>query len=385
MGGFVLFDNNGPVRTLDPDELQSLAQDGDIDFPCITENEIRDKSKGDVLSKGLVVIQTGWFILQCIARRIEGLPLTELELVTLAFAALNFVTYGLWWYKPLDVQCPVRVPKKRQKGKSEGGKRAGENSESAYDEKSREENGGRATDAMPVLGMLITTIRYAIWGVIAAVRNTPEAMRKAIGAIQDAIKRSVEYVRKHRWRTFWNGVKAVFEYGILVPLLESGVMVLFYGIWVPLIPFGLMGFGDDEDVKVGTMFYAGDSGVTWSRSMAGLVIATMFGAIHCVAWSFQFPSLVEQLLWRIASLSITCLPMVLLFTMLKITLLNKRVIFEGKLETVGGLIIAIIVILFPILYILSRITLLVIALMSLRSLPPGAYEVVHWTIFIPHV
>jgi len=35
--------------------------------------------------------------------------LTELELVTLAFAALNFVTYGLWWNKPLNVQCPVCV------------------------------------------------------------------------------------------------------------------------------------------------------------------------------------------------------------------------------------------------------------------------------------
>ena len=83
MGGFRLFNDSGPVRTLDPDELQSLAQDGDIDFPGITENEIRDKSKGDVLLKGLVVIQTGWFILQCIARGIEGLPLTGLELVTL--------------------------------------------------------------------------------------------------------------------------------------------------------------------------------------------------------------------------------------------------------------------------------------------------------------
>jgi len=36
------------------------------------------------------VIQTGWFILQCIARRIEHLP-------------------GLWWNKPLNVRCPVRV------------------------------------------------------------------------------------------------------------------------------------------------------------------------------------------------------------------------------------------------------------------------------------
>ena len=40
---------------------------------------------------------------------------------------------------------------------------------------------------------------------------------------------------------------------------------------------------------------------------------------------------------------------------------------------------------FAVLYVLSRVALLVIAFMSLRSLPPGAYETVHWTTFIPHV
>jgi hypothetical protein len=360
MGGFVLFDDNGPVRTLDPAELQSLAQNGEIDFPCITENDIRDKSKGDVLSKGLVVIQIGWFILQCIARWIEHLPLTELELVTLAFAALNFVTYGLWWNKPLNVQCPFRVPVKRRNGESEERKGASEGSQSTDDETSGPgEDKERGTDA----------IGDAMWGTIAIVRKTPEAMGKATGAIvhamRDAIKRSVEYVREHRWSTLWNGVEAVFE----------------YGIGVPLIPFSNMGFGDNDE-EVGTMFYAGDRGVTWSCSMAGLVIATIFGAIHCVAWSFQFPSHTEQLLWRIASLSITCLPMGLLFATVGIALIEE---LDWSLGDVPDGLLTAIFLGFSILYILSRVALLVIALMSLRSLPPGAYETVHWTIFIPHV
>jgi hypothetical protein len=96
MGGFMLFDGDDLVRTLEPEEIQQLSQNGEIDFPRITENEIQDKSKGDGLSKGLVIVQTGWFLLQCITRGVERLPITELEIVTLAFAALNFVTYGLW-------------------------------------------------------------------------------------------------------------------------------------------------------------------------------------------------------------------------------------------------------------------------------------------------
>ena len=72
------------------------------------------EARGDTLSKGLVIVQTSWFILQCIARRAVGLPITELELVTVAFAALNFVTYALWWNKPLNVVYPMRVYRRKQ-------------------------------------------------------------------------------------------------------------------------------------------------------------------------------------------------------------------------------------------------------------------------------
>lgn len=58
------------------------------------------------------MVQTGWFILQCLARAIDHLPITELELVTLAFATLNFAIYGFWWYKPFNMQCPYFVGKR---------------------------------------------------------------------------------------------------------------------------------------------------------------------------------------------------------------------------------------------------------------------------------
>ncbi|KAI9459826.1 hypothetical protein F5148DRAFT_961686, partial [Russula earlei] len=51
--------------------------------------------------KSLVVLQTGWFVTQCIARGAQDPSITELELVTVAFASLNFVMCLLWWDKPL--------------------------------------------------------------------------------------------------------------------------------------------------------------------------------------------------------------------------------------------------------------------------------------------
>ena len=37
------------------------------------------------------------------------------------------------------------------------------------------------------------------------------------------------------------------------------------------------------------------------------------------------------------------------------------------------------------LYIIARAVTLVLAFMSLRELPLGTYETVHWTTFIPHI
>ncbi|THU75368.1 hypothetical protein K435DRAFT_560302, partial [Dendrothele bispora CBS 962.96] len=54
----------------------------------------------DRLPEFIAVGQTTWFSVQFIARVAEGLVVTDLEIVTVAFALLNFATYFLWWNKP---------------------------------------------------------------------------------------------------------------------------------------------------------------------------------------------------------------------------------------------------------------------------------------------
>ncbi|RFU27686.1 hypothetical protein B7463_g8635, partial [Scytalidium lignicola] len=78
-------------------------------LPDISCEYIKDKSKADSLAKALVVTQAGWLILQCIERAAAKLPLTALELNTLAHAVCALVTYALWWQKPLDIEDPTRV------------------------------------------------------------------------------------------------------------------------------------------------------------------------------------------------------------------------------------------------------------------------------------
>lgn len=67
-------------------------------------------------------------MVQCIARWIERLPVTELEVLTLVFASLNIITYALWWDKPQSMNIAIYMHEellKRDDSDSSGVKEPG--------------------------------------------------------------------------------------------------------------------------------------------------------------------------------------------------------------------------------------------------------------------
>ena len=105
----MLFEGNVAKGVLTPERFSDLLREEKIEFPTLTVEEIEDRSKSDGFSKMIALGQTSWFVAQCISRRAQYLDLTLIELLTLSLAVLNGLMYYLWWYKPLDVRCPVRV------------------------------------------------------------------------------------------------------------------------------------------------------------------------------------------------------------------------------------------------------------------------------------
>jgi hypothetical protein len=120
MGGFQLFERlDQPLQPIDGRRNHSMHDLGrfvrileskdalqhklEIIVPFTTEEEIKDRGESDEISKFIVILQTSWFIIQCIARSVNDLPLTELEIVTLAYGMLNFFVYIFWWDKPRNV------------------------------------------------------------------------------------------------------------------------------------------------------------------------------------------------------------------------------------------------------------------------------------------
>lgn len=368
MGGFMLYNGDVADHTIQWGELRPLLEEHEI---SITKEEIKDKGRGDMFSKGVVVIQTGWFILQCIARRIEHLPLTELELVTLAFAALNFATYGLWWYKPLDVQCPLRVYGRPKKG----------DTDTHVHDPTRETKG--AEDLK--FGVTEGAEELKFGDVIAAIYDAPAAIARRIysGAviIREKLPAAIREIARELLKAIIRAVDYVHTNSIL-SIIHSGASACIRGVTYPIWLLARL-VGAEEKMeplaKQVPTFYAGEltESENWLANCAGLAIATVFGGIHCFAWPFQFPSQAELWLWRMSSLTITCVPL----SLFMLAWVGKRLRVHHLLSWLptviygGGVL----------LYILARTILLILPFAALRSLPPEAYQTVSWTDFIPHV
>jgi hypothetical protein len=116
--GYTSREKEVPVCPLQIDDIPVAI----LEILSPTEGELQDRGKSDWLTKLIVLVQTMWFIIQCIARWVQHLPLTELEVVTLAYTMLNFFIYAFWWYKPQNVGCPIRVYKTSTAVHKKGGK-----------------------------------------------------------------------------------------------------------------------------------------------------------------------------------------------------------------------------------------------------------------------
>lgn len=108
MGGFHLktpdLEHSFPINAT---QLLYLVRRNYIEYPAFSAKDVWDKSKADGFQKLFTCIQAGWFIVQCLGRAIQKLPVTTLELSTLCFVFCTLVMYYQWANKPLDVESPT--------------------------------------------------------------------------------------------------------------------------------------------------------------------------------------------------------------------------------------------------------------------------------------
>ena len=78
----------------------------------LEKEDIEDKSKADWLLKAIAISQILWLILNVATRAITKLPVTQLEIATVAFSLMAVATYAVNWWKPKDIVTPttLKVP-----------------------------------------------------------------------------------------------------------------------------------------------------------------------------------------------------------------------------------------------------------------------------------
>lgn len=387
MGGFQSSGSElSHIVTLHPDDLTTYLNNRDI---AITEKEIWDKSKGDVLAKSLVLLQVIWFLLQVLMRAVQRLVITDLEIVTLAYAILNFVTYFCWLNKPLDVTCPFittswymnrlvywyRRPSADQIStmrtfafheEDESNRISTEtffnnDAHSLADDNyvGRESVGHSSITAIPSPQAAVQSTRAL----------SPSSIRPAWRnwSYRARIQRGFYYAKKSR---------IYFAFRVMCAKalnLCRPVNVLTKGLgFASLVCRDKHSQALDAD---GT-YLSGTSGneedVIAERIASG--IAVIFGAIHCLAWNFELPTVSEQMIWRISSVLITCLP--LYFYILVQCVYTVHALL--------GRFISFSLAVLQLLYISARLSLLVQMFVVLRKPNPGIYTSVTWLDYIPH-
>lgn len=321
--------------------FKDLFDDSRIAFPSITAAEICDKSKGDFLSKTIAILQTTWFIVQCLARHHQKLAVTELELITLALASLNGFIYGFWWHKPLGVHVPVPVYLK--------------GSEPVAGRIHHHEQSLVATFFGKDFEEFIKSITFGEY-----LNTLHLQIASSITSFLQARREETHTYSSSRLLFLWF-FGHPFRWFLYIPI--STVFKSLYAI----INTDTMGPGATH---VPT-FYA--TCFDWHTDMILTYfvlpfIAVVFGVLHCLGWNLFFPTKAEQFIWRSASVFITFIPIIVLpFWKYK-----SRVAMYPALALLS-------------LYVFARFALLMEAVVTLRKQPETAYLAVDWSYFLTHI
>ncbi|KAE9405724.1 hypothetical protein BT96DRAFT_988230 [Gymnopus androsaceus JB14] len=384
MGGFMLYDTEDePICVLRYSQprkfiLLEATFDNYADFiGGISANEIQDRSHSDGFAKFVAVGQTTWFVVQLLARYAETLPITELEIMTVAFAAMNFIIHLCWWNKPQGVGCPIRTYKQPR---SPNRPAAVTSQGTSGQKKSIEGTSGHTDEAFPLMqsfadGRNIIDLR-TVWHDPAFSNKNPFSDGPTFSK-----KKPLRSIKNFYGRTDLTFLPSYPEHSpiqamfliLLYPPLRS-----LYALECLIGPIEEDEIAHDMSAKNVSSFEritVLESRHSWDQILA-FCAGILFGAIHCIAWIFPFPTVTERMLWRSSSIAVVGTPV--LFA-------ACQTLPDWKPPKWLGILVLVFMTTILVIYACARLVLIVQALMALRALPLDAYATIHWTTLIPHI
>ncbi|KAH7384001.1 hypothetical protein BKA66DRAFT_90039 [Pyrenochaeta sp. MPI-SDFR-AT-0127] len=323
MGGIAI-DVNGSEPFIPSTNPPKLTEEGiylllklepDL-LPDITEDEIKDKSKGDWLTKSLAMIQATWFCVSCFVRLGQKLPMSLLELNTFAHAMCTIIVYFIWWKKPLDVERPLLIRSDRIRpllaymwmaSKTSARPKIKRNGSTSYkvgrhpeleaitlgDRKVPMDTSSQTTDSTSS-----TTIKVTPSNGLAGTRFfvNPSSTRWTVERITNT--GSSDYDS----RTYTVTFKEPAEFNLTVDDVRrwrlSQEALEKYRLPKPTNNHNLV------TVKpVPELLQRGQSKRPWAR-LGFSMLAACYGMLHALGWNTRFPTRRERILWRVSAILI---------------------------------------------------------------------------------
>lgn len=97
------------IYTIRYAEMKAFIQAGIFHPSDFRDQDIADRAKADPFAKGFAILQSTWFLCNVIARWVSTLPVSPIEVSTVAYVVCGILTYAAYWHKPKNMSTSIKI------------------------------------------------------------------------------------------------------------------------------------------------------------------------------------------------------------------------------------------------------------------------------------
>ncbi|KAJ5927591.1 hypothetical protein N7516_009364 [Penicillium verrucosum] len=97
------------IYTIRYAEMKAFIQAGIFHPSDFRDQDIADRAKADPFAKGFAILQSTWFLCNVIARWVSALPVSPIEVSTVAYVVCGILTYAAYWHKPKNMGTSIKI------------------------------------------------------------------------------------------------------------------------------------------------------------------------------------------------------------------------------------------------------------------------------------
>jgi hypothetical protein len=253
---------------------------------------IEDKGKADSISKMVVSFQAVWMLLQCISRKLNGLPVTLTEIhvaIQIIYAAFM---YGCWWFKPLDVSVPISIPVDDELW----------HLLFADASAPEEETSISGSDTTLESAVEQTSLLSAATRPLQRQSGTTNEAAEVRGAIRRARVDGQAYLSLPIGRQNASDFRATSSYSMDMPVVIESTD------W----NHNNMNYRISHVVFSNFIYNDGHT-----SEFVGMALSALNGLLHGLAWNHYFPTPTEAVLWKLSCFGIALCPIATFFVSLR--------------------------------------------------------------------